>query len=250
MALKRHRVIARLDVKGPNLIKGLHLEGLRQIGDPHDFARKYYEQGADELIYLDVVASLYGRSKLTDIVSRAAEAIFVPLTVGGGVRSVSDVSELLQNGADKVAVNSALIKDRNLVNEIAREFGSQCMVVSIEARRAGDGSWNVFTNCGREKTNMNAVEWAAEAVDRGAGEVLVTSIDQEGTRRGFDCKLVDAICGKVSVPVIASGGYGEPKHLKELLETNVDGMAFADALHYDRTSIPEIKEICSESISS
>lgn len=236
------RLIARLDIKGPNLIKGIHLEGLRVIGDPRQFARRYYEQGADELIYIDLVASLYGRNNLADIVRHAAHDVFVPMTVGGGIRSLDDVRDLLRAGADKVAINTAAVKRPELVTEVSRRFGSQCMVLSIEAKSQGQGSWEAYTDCGRERSGLDAVDWARRGVELGAGEILITSIDKEGTRKGFDLPLVKAIAAVVSVPVIASGGYGEARHLAEVVSQGADAVAFADALHYGRTTIPQLRE--------
>lgn len=241
------RLIARLDIKGPNLVKTVHLEGLRVIGDPQAYARRYYEQGADELLYIDVVASLYGRNKLTEIVKRAAHDVFVPLTVGGGIRCVDDVSELLRAGADKVAINTAAVRRPELICEIAQRFGSQCMVLSLEAKRCGTGKWEVYTDCGREKTGVDAVEWARRGVDLGAGEVLVTSIDQEGTRKGLDVALTRAISDAVSVPVIAAGGYGRPDHLSAVVhDGGADAVAFADALHYDRATFADLRRAADE----
>ena len=241
------RLIARLDIKGPNLIKGVHLEGLRVIGDPQEHARRYYEQGADELIYIDIVASLYGRNKLTEIVRHAAHDVFVPLTVGGGIRSVDDVDELLRAGADKVAINTAGVQRPALITEVSRRFGSQAMVLSVEAKRQGAGHWEVYTDTGREKSGLDAVEWAKKGVSLGAGEVLVTSIDQEGTRKGFDNELVAAIASAVDVPVIASGGYGAPAHLGEVVAAGADAVAFADVLHYRRSTLPELRELARRS---
>jgi cyclase len=235
------RLIARLDIKGPNLIKGVHLEGLRVIGDPQEYARMYYEQGADELVYIDIVASLYGRSKLTEIVRRAAHDVFVPMTVGGGIRSVDDVGDLLRAGADKVAINTAAVRRPELVTEVSRRYGSQAMVLSIEAKEQAPGSWEVYTDCGRERSGLNAIEWARRGVELGAGEILVTSIDREGTRKGFDVALVRAVAAAVEVPVIASGGYGASSHLGEVVAAGADAVAIADALHYRRTSIPELR---------
>jgi cyclase len=237
---KSVRLIARLDIKGSNLIKGVHLEGLRVIGDPQEYARRYYEQGADELLYIDIVASLYGRSKLTEIVRRTAQDVFVPMTVGGGVRSVDDVRDLLRAGADKVAINTAAVARPELVAEVAHRFGSQCMVLSIEAKRR-PGGWEVYTDCGREHSGRDAIEWARQGVALGAGEILVTSIDQEGTRKGFDIELTRAISVAVDVPVIVSGGYGQPTHLGEVCAAGADAVAFADALHYDRETISQIR---------
>lgn len=236
------RLIARLDVKGSNLIKGVHLEGLRIIGDPQEYARRYYEQSADELIYIDIVASLYGRNNLTDIVRHAARDVFVPMTVGGGVRSSDDVRDLLRAGADKVAINTAVVKRPELITEVSRRFGSQCMVLSIEAKSRGDGRWEVYTDCGRERSGVDAVEWARRGVELGAGEILLTSIDREGTRKGFDAKLTKAVASAVSVPIIASGGYGEPRHLAEVVTAGADAIAIADALHYNRTTVPQLRE--------
>ena len=242
VAANNTRLIARLDIKGPNLIKGVHLEGLRVIGDPKSFAQRYYEQGADEIIYIDVVASLYGRSKLTEIVRRTAHDVFVPLTVGGGVRSVDDVKDLLRAGADKVAINTAAVQRPQLISEVARQFGSQCMVLSIEAKQRSPGHWEVYTDCGREQTGMDVVEWARKAAALGAGEVLITSIDQEGTRKGYDVDLTRAISDSVGIPVIASGGYGDNKHLLDIVERGkADAVAIADALHYNRTTLISIR---------
>ncbi|MDH4395559.1 MAG: imidazole glycerol phosphate synthase cyclase subunit [Limnobacter sp.] len=240
------RLIARLDVKGENLIKGVHLEGLRVMGDPQEHARRYYEQGADELIYMDIVASLYGRSKLLDIVRRAAHDVFVPLTVGGGVRSIEDVGELLRAGADKVAINTAAVKRPELISEVSRRFGSQCMVLSIEAKRHSPGRWEVYTDCGRERSGVDAIEWAIQGSQLGAGEILVTSIDSEGTRKGFDTDLVKAIGDAVNVPIIASGGFGQQSHLSEVYGAGADAIAFADALHYQRFAMPELRNMARE----
>lgn len=240
--MKNTRLIARLDVKGKNLIKGVHLEGLRIIGDPQEHARRYYEQGADELLYMDIVASLYGRSNLTEIVRHTAHDVFVPMTVGGGVRSVEDVSELLRAGADKIAINTAAVRRPDLISEVSRRFGSQCMVLSIEAKRLGPGSWEVYTDCGRERTGVDALKWARKGVELGAGEVLVTSIDMEGTRKGFDLELTKAITLSVNVPVIASGGYGQVSDLRDVVDVGVDAVAIADALHYQRTTLSELRD--------
>jgi len=191
---------------------------------------------------VDIVASLYGRSKLTEIVRRAAHDVFVPMTVGGGIRSVDDVRDLLRAGADKVAINTAAVRRPALVTEVAKRFGSQCMVLSIEAKQQGPERWEVYTDCGRERTGVDAVEWAQRAVCLGAGEILVTSIDREGTRKGFDIALTAAIATSVSVPVIASGGFGSLEHLTAVLEAgNADAVAVADALHYGRVTIDQLR---------
>ena len=191
--MRSTRLIARLDVKGANLIKGVHLEGLRVMGEPNDFAKRYYEQGADELIYIDCVASLYGRNSLGDIVQQAAQDVFIPMTVGGGIRTVDDATHLLRCGADKVAVNTAAVANPLLISDIARRFGSQCMVLSVEAKRLGPGRWEAFTDNGREDTGLDVIEWIKRGVALGAGEVLLTSVDQEGTRKGFDVALLNCI---------------------------------------------------------
>jgi len=248
------RLIARLDIKGPNLIKGVHLEGLRVIGDPQEHATRYYEQGADELLYVDIVASLYGRNNLVDIVRHAAEDVFVPMTVAGGIRSVDDVREILRAGADKVAINTAAVQRPELIGEVSRRFGSQCMVLSIEAKRTRAGydvgyedyggatRWEAYTDNGREHTGFEVVEWAERACELGAGEILLTSVDREGTREGFDVELIRAVADAVPIPVIASGGFGRPEHLVEAAQQGrADALAFADALHYQRTDLPTLR---------
>ncbi len=236
------RLIARLDIKGPNLIKGVHLEGLRVIGSPNEHALRYYEQGVDELIYMDCVASLYGRNSLGDIVKSAAKDVFVPMTVGGGVRSVDDAMHLLRCGADKVAVNTAAVARPALVTEIARRFGSQCMVLSVEAKQIAPERWEAYTDNGRERTGLDVIAWVKQCVAAGAGEVLLTSIDREGTRKGFDIPLVKAVTAEVNVPVIASGGMGKPQDLVDVvLQGEADAVAIADGLHYRRTTIQEVR---------
>jgi cyclase len=236
------RLIARLDIKGPNLIKGVHLEGLRVIGPPNESALRYYQQGADELIYMDCVASLYGRNSLGEIVQAAARDVFVPMTVGGGIRSLDDATHLLRCGADKVAINTAAIANPQLIAEVAHRFGSQCMVLSIEAKEVGPGRWEAYTDNGRERTGMDVVEWVKRGVQLGAGEILLTSVDREGTRRGFDLPLVRAVTREVNVPVIASGGMGKIEHAVEVVQqAEPDAVAMADILHYKRATIGEIR---------
>lgn len=238
------RLIARLDIKGPNLIKGIHLEGLRIIGSPNEYALEYYQQGVDELIYMDIVASLYGRNHLGEMIKDAAADIFIPITVGGGIRSVENAKEILRSGADKIAINTAAVADPKLISDIARQFGSQCMVLSIEAKRIENERWEVYTNNGRERTGLDVVEWAKHGVFSGAGEVLLTSIDQEGTRKGFDVELVRAVSTAVSVPVIASGGMGKPQDLLSVVSGGgADAVAMADILHYKRAEIGDIREV-------
>ncbi len=236
------RIIPRLDIKGANLIKGIRLEGLRVVGDPHAFALRYYEQGADELVFMDIVASLYQRNNLSDIISRAADQIYIPITVGGGIRSLADVQTMLRSGADKVAINTAAVARPELIAEVASRFGSQCMVLSVEAKRTGPASWEAYTDNGREHTGLDVVEWIAKAVKLGAGEVLLTAVDQEGTRKGFDAELIRAVNERVNVPVIASGGYGgTAQDLASAASAGASGIAIADALHWNRIDVAGVK---------
>lgn len=238
------RLIARLDVKAPNLIKGVHLEGLRKMGDPQTAAQAYYEAGVDEIIYMDIVASLYNRSGLHEIVRRTAEQVFIPITVGGGIRSLQDVEQMLRSGADKVAINTAAVTAPQILTGVARRFGSQCMVLSIEAKRRPSGEgWEAFTDNGREHTGLDVVEWVKRGIDLGAGEILLTSVDREGTRRGFDIELLRAVSAVASVPVIASGGMGQIEHLVEAVQKgHADAVAMADVLHYKRIPFAEIRQ--------
>jgi len=242
------RLIPRLDIKGPNLVKGIHLEGLRVMGDPQEFAVGYYRDGADELIYMDIVASLYGRNNLTDIVKRTVENVFIPITVGGGIRSTDDVKHILRSGADKVAINTAAINNPDLIHQVSKRFGSQCMVLSIEAQSNGPGKWEAFTDNGREKTGKDVLEWARKGVELGAGEVLLTSVDREGTRKGFDIELVKAVSEAVPVPVIASGGMGQTQDMIDVIQKGkADAVAMADVLHYRRMKIQDIRQVAVDS---
>lgn len=237
------RLIPRLDIKGPNLIKGIHLEGLRVIGDPQEFAVRYYQAGADELVYMDIVASLYGRNNLSDIIRRAADNVYIPITVGGGIRTVEDARHLLRSGADKVAINTAAIGRPELISEVAHRFGSQAMVLSIEAKQIAPGKWEAYTDNGRERTGRDVIEWVQRGVELGAGEILLTSVDREGTRKGFDLDLVKAVSKAVSVPVIASGGMGSADDMvKAAREGGADGIAMADVLHYGRTTLDDLRQ--------
>ncbi len=212
------------------------------MGSPNEHALRYYLQGADELIYMDCVASLYGRNHLGDIVKASVKDIFVPMTVGGGIRSVDDATEILRAGADKVAVNTAAVSNPQLITEIARRFGSQCMVLSIEAKQVGRDRWEAYTDNGRERTGLDVVEWVKRGVAMGAGEILLTSVDKEGTRKGFDIALVKAVSVEVAVPVIASGGMGKSEDLLAVVnEGGADAVAMADILHYKRAEIGDIR---------
>lgn len=237
------RLIARLDIKGQNVVKGINFEGLRVVGKPSDLARKYAQESADELLYIDTVATLYGRNQLASLLAETTEDVFIPVTVGGGIKSRADVRRLLESGADKVAINTAAIRTPSLIKECADYYGSQCIVVSIEAKRRGTVGWEAFTDNGREKTGKDAVEWAHEAVDLGAGELLITSIDQDGTRRGFDVDLIKAIAPNVSVPVTACGGAGSLDHIREVIrEGKADAVAVASVLHYGKMTLREIRD--------
>jgi imidazole glycerol-phosphate synthase subunit HisF len=236
------RLIARLDIKGPNVIKGIHLEGLRVIGSPAEIARRYYEQGVDEIIYMDTVASLYGRNNIFGVVAEAARDIFVPMTVGGGIRTIDDIVTALRSGADKVAINTAAIGRPEFVREAARSLGSQCIVISVEAKERGPGRWEALTDNGREKTDVDVLDWVARVEELGAGEILITSVDKEGTRKGFDVALTRAVRERVNIPVIASGGAGSPEHIIELArETASDAIACASIFHYGMQTIPATK---------
>lgn len=227
------RIIPRLDIKGPNLIKGLCLDGYRVLGTSELFAEKYYEEGADELFFQDVVASLYRRNNLLDIIRRTAKRMFIPLTVAGGIRSVKDIKEILRAGADKVAINTAAIEHPNLIKEASKIFGSQCIVSSIEAKRYDNGKYKIWGDYGREPTGIDAFDWAKRVVDLGAGEIIVTSIDKDGSGEGYDLELTYKIASSVPVPVIACGGascYGD--FVDVVKEGRADALAAASVFHY------------------
>jgi cyclase len=243
MSCENFRLIARLDIKGPNLIKGVNLEGLRVIGNPNKSAVEYYEDGIDEIIYIDCVASLYGRNQLSGLLMEAVADVFVPITAGGGVRNVDDARALLRSGADKIAVNTAAVANPNLISELAGEFGSQCVVSSIQAKKNGRGGWEVFVENGRQRTYKDVLHWATECAKFGAGEILLTSIDKEGTSRGFDVELCSKISATVEIPVIASGGMGKVQDLLELIKfSDISGAAFAGALHYKNLTVNQIRK--------
>lgn len=227
------RIIPRLDIKGPNLVKGIHLEGLRVLGTPELFAREYYAAGADELLFMDAVASLYDRNSLLDVIEKTAREMFVPLTVGGGLRSLDDISAALAVGADKVSINSEALRRPELISEAARKFGSSTIVVAIDAKRTASGGWHAYADNGRENSGRDALAWAQQAADLGAGELLVTSIDQEGTGQGFDLDLIGRIAPAVPVPVIACGGAGSVDDVVAVVtEGRADAVSAASILHY------------------
>ena len=228
------RIIPRLDIKGPNLVKGIHLEGLRVLGKPENFAQYYYQNGADELIYVDVVASLYGRNSLLHTIEKTSKNIFIPLTVSGGLRTLDDIRTALEAGADKVSINTAAIQRPELIKEASRRFGSSTIVISIEAIKKSDGYYEAYTDNGREKTGVDVFEWALRVVDLGAGEIMLTSIDQEGTGKGFDLELARKVSESVPIPVIACGGAGKISHINDVItEGKADAVSLASTLHYN-----------------
>lgn len=232
--MKTVRIIPRLDIKGPNLVKGIHLEGLRVLGKPSDFAKFYYQQGADELMFMDVVASLYERNSLHDIISETAKKIFIPITVGGGLRTISDIKEVLRVGADKVCLNTAVIKTPQLIKDASRRFGSSTIMVAIEAIKENEGKYLAYTDNGREYTGVDVFEWAQKVNELGAGEIVITSVDKEGTGQGFDLELVSKISKLVSIPVISHGGAGTKQHVIDVIkqENSADAVMLSSLFHY------------------
>jgi imidazole glycerol-phosphate synthase subunit HisF len=228
------RIIPRLDIKGGNLVKGIQLEGLRVLGKPELFARHYYQSGADELLYMDIVASLYQRNSLLDIVEKTSREIFIPLTVGGGLGSVDDIRAVLRAGADKVSLNTAAIRNPQLIHEAARSFGSSTIVVSIETKRQADGSYEAYIDNGRERTGVEVLDWVRRVVDLGAGEIILTSVDREGTGDGYDIELVRTVAEMAPIPVIACGGAGTMADIGEvLISGKADAVSVASVLHYN-----------------
>ena len=235
------RLIACLDVRGGRAVKGVRFLGLRDVGDPAALAARYEAQGADEITFLDISASVEERATLLDVARRTAESLFIPLTIGGGVRTADDAASALRAGADKVSINTAAVERPDVLRECAYRFGSQCVVASIDAVRDGDG-WRVVTHGGRRPTPLDAVAWAAECVRRGAGEILLTSVDRDGGRTGYDLELTRAVSRAVDVPVIASGGAGAAAHLAEALEAGADAVLVAGILHDGVTTVAALKQ--------
>jgi len=235
------RLIGRLDIKGSSLIKGVHLEGLRVVGKPADYALKYYEEGIDELIYMDSVASLYGRNHLGDLIKNTVKNIFIPITVGGGIRSLDDAKNIFRAGADKIAVNTQAVLRPSFLHELSDTFGSQSIMLSIEAKKQDDGKWYAYTHNGREDTGLDVLDWAQEAVSLGVGEILLTSVDREGTRKGFELELIQQVAELIEVPLIASGGMGQVSHMLEAVNASADAIAMADILHWGRCSVGDIR---------
>ncbi len=239
------RIIPCLDVKAGRVVKGVNFVNLIDAGDPVENAKVYEEQGADELVFLDITASYEKRGIMIDVVRRTAESVFMPLTVGGGIRTIEDIRELLLAGADKVSINTSAVRNPNLIKEGARKFGSQCIVVAIDARRVEMGRWNVFVEGGRKDTGLDAIEWAKRVCDLGAGEILLTSMDADGTKRGYDVELTAKVASVVDVPVIASGGAGKMEHFYEVLIAGADAVLAASVFHFRQFTIPEVKEYLS-----
>jgi len=234
------RIIPCLDVNKGRVVKGVNFVNLRDAGDPVEVAKRYNEEGADEITFLDITASHEERDTIVDVVKEVAKEVFIPLTVGGGIRKLDDIYNLLNVGCDKVSINSAGIKNPSFIDESAKRFGSQCIVVAIDAKRVGQ-SWNIFLNGGRVDTGIDAVEWAKEVYDRGAGEILLTSMDADGTKAGFDNKLNRAISSVVDIPVIASGGAGTMEHIKDAFEAGADAALAASIFHFREIDIMDLK---------
>lgn len=231
---KTVRLIPRIDIKGPNLVKGIQLEGLRVLGKPEDFALHYYKNSADELMFVDIVASLYERNSLSEIIAKTAKEIFIPISVGGGIRTLEDIHKVLRSGADKVSLNTAAIRNPDFVKKAVLEFGSSTIGVSIESIRHSDKKYYAYTDNGREFSGKEVVEWAKEVEDLGAGELHVCSVDREGTRSGFDIELLKKINQNISVPIVANGGAGSLEDFSELIiEAKVDAISFSTITHYD-----------------
>lgn len=238
------RIIPCLDVDRGRVVKGVQFLGIRDAGDPAQCARAYHQQGADELVFLDITASAEARPILLEAVRQTAEEVFLPLTVGGGIRSVENAREMLRAGADKVSLNTAAVQRPELISEVAEAFGCQCVVLAIDARRRASGGWEVTTHGGRQSTALDALTWAREGVKRGAGEILLTSMDADGTKAGYDLELTRTISSAVSVPVIASGGAGTPEHFAQVLgeKGGADAALAASLFHFGELTVPQVKE--------
>ena len=236
------RIITRLDIKGPNIVKGIHMEGLRVIGNPNERALEYYRQGADEIVFMDIVASLYDRNQILSVVEEAARDIFIPMTVGGGIRTIENVEAVLRSGADKVAINTAAVGRPEFLREVSEIFGSQCIVLSVEAKRQPNGTWECYTDNGRERTFKPVLDWVVDAEQLGVGEILVTSVDRDGTRDGLDLRLFEEIHKRVHVPVIASGGAGNSGDVIELFSApHAEAACCGSIFHYDLCPLPALK---------
>ena len=243
----KKRIIPCLDVKDGRVVKGVNFVNLTDVGDPVDAARAYYEAGCDELVFLDITATHEERDTTVEMVRHVADQVFIPFTVGGGIRSVEDMNKMLKAGADKVAVNSSAVANPQLIKDCSEKFGSQCVVVAIDGRREADGSWHVYVAGGRKDTGKDLIEWAREAVDLGAGEILLTSMDKDGTKSGFDPDMLSAVASVVDVPIIASGGAGNKEHMVEVFqETPATGALAASIFHFGEVSIADTKQAMKE----
>ena len=240
--MNKIRIIARIDVKNEYVIKGIHLEGLRKIGNPNKLAKKYYDEGIDEIIFMDAVAAYYDRNSLSEIIQKSCEDVFIPITVGGGIRNIEDIQIALNSGADKVAINTQAINTPEFITKASKIFGSQCIVSSIVAKKIAVNKWEAYIDNGREPTGKDVVEWAKEIEYLGAGEIMLTSIDKEGTKKGFDIELNQVVSEAISIPIISSGGMKNSDDAVELLlNSNIDAIATASTLHYKLESIDDIK---------
>ena len=240
--MNKIRVIARLDVKNDFVIKGIHLEGLRKIGDPNEMAKKYYKQGIDEIFFMDAVAAYYDRNSLTHIIEKACKDVFVPITVGGGIRKIEDIQTALNAGADKIAINTRAVQNPNFIKEASVVFGSQCIVLSIDAKKIASDKWEVYIDNGREPTGKDVIEWAKEGQLLGAGEVMLTSIDKEGTKKGFDIDLNKRVSDALTIPLISSGGAGRNEDVIDvILNSNIDAVSIASLFHYNIESVDSLK---------
>ena len=237
------RIIPCLDVRDGKVVKGINFVGIKEVGDPVELAKQYSDSGADEIVFLDITASHEGRATMLDVVRRTAEVVFVPLTVGGGIRTIDDVRDTLRAGSDKVGINSAAVRNPELINEAAKLFGRQCIVAAVDAKRVDDGSWHVVINGGRIDTGKDLLEWVQELVERGAGEILLTSMDADGTKAGYDLEMTKAVCDLVNIPVIASGGAGSVDDFADVFAaTGCDAALAASLFHYGELTIDEVKD--------
>ena len=231
--MSKVRIIPRLDIKGPDLVKGIHLEGLRVLGDPADFSEHYFKNGADEIYYQDVVASLYQRNSIYDLLSKVAKKVFIPLTAGGGIRTIEDIRKILNAGADRVSINTGAVNNKNFLTEAVNVFGSSTIVVAIEFSKTKNNKYMVFTDNGRQETGLNAIDWFLEAQELGAGEICLTSIDKEGTGEGFDIDFLNIIKNKIKIPILVHGGLKTPSDLTNVLKLcHVNGFLISSMLHY------------------
>ncbi len=237
------RIIPRLDIKGPDVVKGIQLEGVRRVGSPGDLARKYYAERADEIIFIDSVASLYGRNNILSVVEETARDVFIPLTVGGGLRTIDDIKAALRSGADKVALNTAAVERPALIREAAETFGQQCIVISVQAMLRQGNKWEVYTDNAREASGRDVMDWIKEAETLGAGEILLTSVNQEGSRRGFDIQLIEEARNHLTIPLISCGGAGTTEHVVSAVrQGGADAVCCASIFHYNTLPIEELKD--------